>query len=338
MLFRSFNVSVPIYFCLSCLVAMLTARENSYQVENITVQEGLHHIQINSVAQDSLGFIWCGTPHGLERYDGYEFKLYQHDPADPSTLPSNDIKALFNDRNKQLWIASANGLSLYRQGYDAFTNFYFPDSIPYQVVAFRENEEGSIYLAINFVNSKYNLPNGSGSNPVTECGIYILDSRLGRFEALQVVNQTLMRYKHQAVLRDPDGDKIFESTVDFPPEYVQYMLSYKFLIRRGNEQPVWESLPNPGEGIYGNRKLKLDRNRIELPPYYFNSMSTNPNWDKPDPAGDNYHSGDPVTVTFRLDLSRLPDPLHEIKDVYLRGSIFPLSWEEEDWWITDFAF
>ena len=65
---------------------ILNAQQLDYQIENITVEEGLHHNEINSIIQDSLGFIWCGTPHGLRRYDGYEFKLCQHNPADSTTI------------------------------------------------------------------------------------------------------------------------------------------------------------------------------------------------------------------------------------------------------------
>jgi ligand-binding sensor domain-containing protein len=46
---------------------------------------------ISHVVRDSFGFIWIGTDHGLERYDGYEMKEYRNDPDDPHSLASHRV-------------------------------------------------------------------------------------------------------------------------------------------------------------------------------------------------------------------------------------------------------
>ena len=36
--------------------------------------------------EDDQGFIWFGTQYGLNRYDGYKFKLFKHEPGRPDSL------------------------------------------------------------------------------------------------------------------------------------------------------------------------------------------------------------------------------------------------------------
>ena len=71
--------------------------------------------------------MWLGTTYGLNRYDGFEFKTYQHDPKDPNTLSHSRIRALYNDRSGMLWIGTEKGLTRYDPRLEAFTRFV-PDS------------------------------------------------------------------------------------------------------------------------------------------------------------------------------------------------------------------
>lgn len=59
---------------------------------------------IHGISKDSIGYIWFGSWHGLYRYDGVRFKMYQHHPGDSTSLPANRIKNVVTDDNKQLWI------------------------------------------------------------------------------------------------------------------------------------------------------------------------------------------------------------------------------------------
>ncbi len=52
--------------------------------------EKVHNIT-RAILQDLRGFIWIGTQDGLNRYDGYEFMVYRHDPQDPHSLSDNQI-------------------------------------------------------------------------------------------------------------------------------------------------------------------------------------------------------------------------------------------------------
>ncbi|MEP7096597.1 MAG: two-component regulator propeller domain-containing protein [Dokdonella sp.] len=69
----------------------------------MTVAEGLPSSVVYKTLQDSHGFVWIGTQDGLARYDGVGFRVFRHDPANPSSLASNDVSTLLIDRSGTLW-------------------------------------------------------------------------------------------------------------------------------------------------------------------------------------------------------------------------------------------
>ncbi len=78
---------------------------------------GLSNNQINTIHQDNKGFVWFATKSGLNRYDGYNFKVFKNNPNDSKTIPDNSIIDLFEDHLGILWLFTDNDLF-----------FYFPDT------------------------------------------------------------------------------------------------------------------------------------------------------------------------------------------------------------------
>lgn len=85
---------------------------------NIGIKEGLSNSSVTCIVQDSIGFIWVGTKHGLNRYDGTNFKVYsQHQPYQIG----NDISVLHIDSRNRLWVGTnSDGLFLYHPLNDTF--------------------------------------------------------------------------------------------------------------------------------------------------------------------------------------------------------------------------
>lgn len=73
--------------------------------------------------EDSKGFIWFAGTAGLARFDGYQFRLYKHDPLDAKTLSNSLIKRLLVDVNGVLWVATARGLNRYNIDSDTFERY-----------------------------------------------------------------------------------------------------------------------------------------------------------------------------------------------------------------------
>ena len=65
--------------------------------------------QVNDVLQDSQGYLWFATRNGLNRYDGYQFQAFYHQPNDSASLPVNDLNVLAEDEHGFLWIGTNNG-------------------------------------------------------------------------------------------------------------------------------------------------------------------------------------------------------------------------------------
>jgi ligand-binding sensor domain-containing protein/signal transduction histidine kinase/DNA-binding response OmpR family regulator len=86
----------------------------------LTVENGLSHNAVLSIAQDGRGFMWYGTRYGLNRYDGQRFKIYKTDRQDSTSLDDNLVLTLYCDSKKTLWVGTSQGLNKYDPVRDQF--------------------------------------------------------------------------------------------------------------------------------------------------------------------------------------------------------------------------
>src|SRR5882762_303391 len=78
----------------------------------------LHYTKLNidalsspmTMIQDHQGFIWMGTYSGLYRYDGYQYRYFQHQSNTPGSVPHDSVSSLLEDQQHRLWIGTRNGL------------------------------------------------------------------------------------------------------------------------------------------------------------------------------------------------------------------------------------
>ncbi|MEX1211948.1 MAG: two-component regulator propeller domain-containing protein [Balneolaceae bacterium] len=76
---------------------------------------------MQTIYQDSEGFMWFGTQDGLNRYDGYDVQTYRADPSRPWTLSHNDIRVIYEDSDSTLWVGTqSGGLNRYDRDLDRF--------------------------------------------------------------------------------------------------------------------------------------------------------------------------------------------------------------------------
>ncbi|MDZ7372612.1 MAG: histidine kinase [candidate division KSB1 bacterium] len=132
---------------------VLLAQEPSPHFRNFSVEHGLSHSKVNCIYQDSQGFMWFGTNEGLNRFDAYEFKVFQWDPESPGSLSANLVRCIFEDSHGRLWIGTeAGGLNLFDRGTETFTHFSADSTSPVSlggknVNAILEDREGNLWLA-----------------------------------------------------------------------------------------------------------------------------------------------------------------------------------------------
>lgn len=93
------------------------------QFRHYDTESGLSNNIVYDIFQDHEDFLWIATENGLNRFDGYEFKKYFHDPDDPGSLSSNIARSIVEDKNGNLWIGTFNGLNLFDRKTQSFTRF-----------------------------------------------------------------------------------------------------------------------------------------------------------------------------------------------------------------------
>src|SRR5581483_4089759 len=71
-------------------------------------------------------FVWFGTPYGLNRFDGYTFKVFVHDPANPKSISSSYVNSLFKDRDGTLWAGCDQYLNRFDSATESFTRYPVP--------------------------------------------------------------------------------------------------------------------------------------------------------------------------------------------------------------------
>ena len=86
---------------------------NAYKFGHIELRDGLCDNQVNCIMKDRKGFIWLGTQTGLNRYDGYRFKWYQHDFKDKNSLTDNYVSSIQEALDGKLWITTRLGLVVF---------------------------------------------------------------------------------------------------------------------------------------------------------------------------------------------------------------------------------
>jgi PAS domain S-box-containing protein len=98
---------------LSVILSFADAQTQNFQFKHLTINDGLSNSWVRSIAQDHFGFMWIGTDDGLNRFDGYTFRVYRNDIQDDSSISSSSTRIVFEDHNGALWIGTRRGLNIY---------------------------------------------------------------------------------------------------------------------------------------------------------------------------------------------------------------------------------
>ncbi len=111
--------------------------------EHLSTEDGLSQNTVFSIEQDRQGFMWFGTKVGLNRYDGYGFKTFTHDPYALDTLSEAFVRVLFEDRSGLLWIGTnLGGLNRFDPVTETFTHYRHD---PEDVTSLSDDDVRAIY-------------------------------------------------------------------------------------------------------------------------------------------------------------------------------------------------
>jgi len=91
--------------------------------------------QINALCEDKTGTLWVGTGWyeggGLNRFDRTTetFTRYLHNPDDSSSLNSNYVLSICEDKSGRLWVGTDKGLNLFNPVTSSFAHYDIHDWI-----------------------------------------------------------------------------------------------------------------------------------------------------------------------------------------------------------------
>jgi signal transduction histidine kinase len=97
------------------------ATAQTWRVDKLGVSEGLSQGYVYAIHEDRKGFMWIGTHGGLNRYDGYGFRVFQFLPFNATTLGDNSVFFLKEDTaTGKFWIGGSCCLNEFDP--ETFTN------------------------------------------------------------------------------------------------------------------------------------------------------------------------------------------------------------------------
>jgi signal transduction histidine kinase/ligand-binding sensor domain-containing protein len=95
---------------------------NDINFKNISIEDGLSQSTVETLYQDSNGYIWMGTNDGLNKYNGYDFNLYSYEGKSKRSIVNNYIIDIKEDREENIWVGTASGISKINEE-DVITNY-----------------------------------------------------------------------------------------------------------------------------------------------------------------------------------------------------------------------
>jgi signal transduction histidine kinase/ligand-binding sensor domain-containing protein len=144
-------VAVPQATIAPTVLRLPTIEAGPLQFTRLSTVDGLSHTRVAHIIQGPQGYMWLGTQYGLNRYDGYDFKLFVHDPRRSNSLAGTFVTALFKDRDDTIWVACSQVLDRFDPTTETFTHFRI-DSDDEQsgdgtVVAISQDRAGFLWLS-----------------------------------------------------------------------------------------------------------------------------------------------------------------------------------------------
>ena len=113
--------------------------------------EGLSQNRVTQIVQDDQGFMWLATQHGVDRYDGYQFRMFKNDPHQANSLCGVFMLSLFKDHSGTLWMGCEYGLDRFDPATEIFVhNPISSGTVPHQSDAIRhvyEDANGILWLS-----------------------------------------------------------------------------------------------------------------------------------------------------------------------------------------------
>ncbi len=198
-LFRSiFQITLLI---IVLAISVSIAQVSEIKFDHLSVKDGLSQSVVNCIYRDKKGLMWFGTQDGLNRYDGYNFKVYKSVPFDSNSLSDNWIQCITEDTSNNLWIGTySGGIFKFNTEHETFTNY--------------RNDPGDNNSLVN--NRVWAILALKDGNIVvgTSGGLDLFNEKTGKFKHYKNVKNNLNSLSNNAVnaISEEDGGILWLGT------------------------------------------------------------------------------------------------------------------------------
>ncbi|RMH22081.1 MAG: hypothetical protein D6698_01875, partial [Gammaproteobacteria bacterium] len=137
---------------------------------HLDTDDGLSQGHVNHMLKDSRGFLWVATQDGLNRFDGYSFRQFVHDPSDVNSLSGNYVWCLLEASDGKLWAGTfGKGISVFDPVSETFTTLNpvpldESTTAPNSIRTLTEHPQGTVWVG-------------------TDDGLWVYDLAKGQFKA-----------------------------------------------------------------------------------------------------------------------------------------------------------
>ncbi len=109
-----------LFLAVLLLRASFALAQEQYMFKHLSAKDGLSHSQVNNIFKDSHGFMWFSTAGGLNRFDGYNYKIFRCIENEPLSINDNYINRVQEDADGNLWVSTAMGYVWYNSKTESF--------------------------------------------------------------------------------------------------------------------------------------------------------------------------------------------------------------------------
>lgn len=168
------------------------------QAHYLGIDHGLSNDYVTYIYQDQSGYMWFGTHSGLNRYDGYAFKIFKNSPLDPQSLPDNRITGVVEDKDGDLYVATKVGAAILDKSHTTFSRLSLrkPD-----------NRLNSINFSINQLERDHTGQVFAGTH---QAGLLAIEKTTGGYVGTSIPlvrskHESLHHYNVRGMTKTPDG-------------------------------------------------------------------------------------------------------------------------------------
>ncbi|HXD77485.1 MAG TPA: two-component regulator propeller domain-containing protein [Puia sp.] len=134
--------SILIFFFFQIFLPAMGQQELNFT--NFSSNNGLSSNNVNAILKDRSGYMWFATEDGLNRFDGTNFTLYNHNVLDTNSIGTNQIQTIYEDAKGNLWVGTNRTLSLYDRKRDCFHNYNIANGTAIRSIC--PGDSGSLWI------------------------------------------------------------------------------------------------------------------------------------------------------------------------------------------------